>query len=509
MNAKNDRLWDRIESQPIGPQSAALGFARRLARDNGWSEAHANRVLLEYRRFLFLAARAGHPVTPSDAVDQAWHLHLIYSDDYWNTWCSEVLGFPFHHGPTRGGSTEQAKYTDWYGRTLASYEACFGEPPPSDIWPTVEDRFKNASAFRRVNTREVWILPKPSFQSLFRGTAAAIAVLGFTGCGALAVTDWNVFDWTGNPFLALYLILMGAALTVLLTTRWLGGTAATTAGSDATPRLENEDPYVVAGLVDGARGILQAGLAALAARGLIESHPATPAWIGRSKNAQPGNLTGIEAAIWEAIPADREIEFRTLRKELKPLFASIRTRVQERGWEPSTATLATARLWRAGMVLGLVALGATKIVIGYYRDRPVGFLVVLTLATLLFGLILAFRIPRRTRAGQSQINGFREREPQLRQSLRYPNMDPDWSVPMMVAIFGGTALAGTALASWQPVFTRPLPRPASATSDSSGGCSGAWSDTSSSSGSSDGGGDGGGDGGSGCGGCGGCGGGGD
>ncbi len=507
MNAKNDRLWDRIESQPIGPQSAVLGFPRRLARDNGWSEAHASRVLLEYRRFLFLAARAGHPVTPSDAVDQAWHLHLIYSDDYWNTWCREVLGMPFHHGPTRGGTTEQAKYTNWYERTLASYEACFGEPPPRDIWPTVEDRFTNASAFRRVNTREVWILPKPSLRSLFRGSAAATAILGFTGCGALAVTDWNVFDWTGTPFLALYLVLMGAALTVLLTTRWLRGTATGSMGSDATTRLENEDPYVVAGLVDGARGILQAGLAALAARGLIESHPATPAWIGRSKNAQPGNLTGIEAAIWEAIPADREIEFRTLRKELKPHFAKVREKVQARGWEPSTATLNSARLGRALLVLAVVGIGIAKIAIGISRDRPVGFLVVLTLATLLFGLILAFRIPRRTRSGEALVTRSRAEETEIRQSLREPSLSPEWSLPMMVALFGGTALAGTTLASWQRPLERPVPRPGTTSTDSSGGCSGAWSDTSTSSGSSDGGGDGGGDGGSGCGGCGGCGGG--
>lgn len=514
MNAKNDRLWERIESQPIGPESAVLGFPRRLARDNGWSEAYANRVLLEYRRFLFLATRAGHPVTPSDAVDQAWHLHLIYSDDYWNTWCREVLGMPFHHGPTRGGSTEQAKYADWYERTLASYEACFGEPPPQDIWPTVKERFTNASAFRRVNTREVWILPKPSLRSLFRGSAAATAILGFTGCGALAVTDWNVFDWTGTPFLVLYVILMGAALTLLLTTRWLRGTATTSAGSDATTRIENENPYVVAGLVDGARGILQAGLAALAARGLIESHPATPSWIGRSKNAQPGNLTGIEAAIWEAIPTDREIEFRKLRKELKPHFASIRQDVQARGWEPSTATLNTARLWRALLVLALVGFGMAKIAIGFSRDRPVGFLVVLTLATLFFGLILAFRIPRRTRAGQSMVNRFRAEEFQIRQSLRQPSLSPDWSLPMAVALFGGAALAGTALASWQRPLERPVPRPGTTSADSGGGCSGAWSDTTTSTGSGcsgggGGSGDGGGDGGSGCGGCGGCGGGGD
>ncbi len=508
MNTRNDSLWDRIETHPIGPQSSVLGFERRLARDNGWSEAYASRVIHEYRRFLFLAARAGHPVTPSDAVDQAWHLHLIYTEDYWTGWCQEVLGFPFHHGPTRGGRPEQTKYADWYARTLASYQQWFGTPPPSDIWPSAEDRFAGAAAFRRVNTAQVWIVPKPSTRTLVQWSAAAMAAVGLTGCGALAVTDWNIFDWTGTPFLILYLCLMAAALAVLLMTRWQRGNSDTSADT----RLEAEDPYVVAGLVDGARGILQAGLAALAARGLIESHPATPGWIGRRKGAQPGNLSQNEEAIWEAIPSDREIETRKLRKELKPLFASVRRQVQQRGWEPRPAALASARLWRAGMVLSLVALGVVKMAIGHYRDRPIGFLVVLTLATLFFGLILALQLPRRTRAGQAKFKELHAQEAELRHSLRQSNLDPSWSVPMMVAIFGGTALAGTALASWQTVLPRPLPRPASNTADSSGGCSGAWSDTSStssSSGSSDGGGDGGGDGGSGCGGCGGCGGGGD
>ncbi len=97
-------LWHRIAAHSIGPDDAALTFAARLARENRWSLAHAEAVIGEYKRFCYLAMTAGHEVTPSDAVDQAWHLHLTYTRDYWQTFCPEVLGGDLHHGPTKGGA---------------------------------------------------------------------------------------------------------------------------------------------------------------------------------------------------------------------------------------------------------------------------------------------------------------------------------------------------------------------------------------------------------------------
>lgn len=78
-----DELWQRIAAHRIGPADASFTFAARLARENRWSLADAENVIEEYRRFCYLAMTAGHEVTPSDAVDQAWHLHLTYSRDYW------------------------------------------------------------------------------------------------------------------------------------------------------------------------------------------------------------------------------------------------------------------------------------------------------------------------------------------------------------------------------------------------------------------------------------------
>lgn len=161
MNASQKTLYDRLLAFQFDPPGVELTFERRLARENGWSREFARRVVGEYRRFVLLAMEAGHVVTPSEEVDQAWHLHLIYTRSYWEGLCREVLGRPLHHGPTQGGSSEQAKYIDCYEQTLASYKRLFGEQPPADIWPPAAQRFGEDLRHMTVNTARNWIIPKP------------------------------------------------------------------------------------------------------------------------------------------------------------------------------------------------------------------------------------------------------------------------------------------------------------------------------------------------------------
>jgi hypothetical protein len=122
----------------IDPPGATTRFQHRLEQYNKWTDAFADRVTKEYRRFLYLAARAGHPVTPSDTVDQAWHLHLIYTRHYWQELCDKILGFQLHHEPSAGGTVENNKFERQYEQTIASYKATFGQAPPADIWPVRE-----------------------------------------------------------------------------------------------------------------------------------------------------------------------------------------------------------------------------------------------------------------------------------------------------------------------------------------------------------------------------------
>jgi hypothetical protein len=184
VNEHQQSLYERIQAFAIGDPAAALPFAARLARDNGWTVMFAERVVREYRRFVFLAMEAGHPVTPSDEVDQAWHLHLVYTESYWDDFCGGILGRRLHHGPTRGGKREGDKFNDWYARTLESYRAYFGEPP-ADIWPASAIRFGSAPFFRRVNGRANWIISKRRVNRLAAGGATLAGCAILVGCGVL------------------------------------------------------------------------------------------------------------------------------------------------------------------------------------------------------------------------------------------------------------------------------------------------------------------------------------
>ena len=100
---RDDPLWHGIRDFQLDAPDARFPFSKRLARENGWTWAFALKVIEEYKRFSYLAPRAGHPVSPSEEVDQAWHLHLLYTHSYWVDFCGLVLGRPFHHGRGRAG----------------------------------------------------------------------------------------------------------------------------------------------------------------------------------------------------------------------------------------------------------------------------------------------------------------------------------------------------------------------------------------------------------------------
>jgi hypothetical protein len=170
MNFKQQELYERIQNFRFDDGEAAFPFAARLARENGWSHGHAARVIREYRKFAFLAVAAGHPVSPSDQVDQVWHLHLLYTRSYWERFCGHTLGRPLHHEPTKGGKNEKEKFAVWYAATKESYRLYFGEEPPADIWPDAKTRFGNDIHFRRVNTKRHWVILK-----LWAAAGAALA----------------------------------------------------------------------------------------------------------------------------------------------------------------------------------------------------------------------------------------------------------------------------------------------------------------------------------------------
>jgi len=163
MVAGNDELYIHLQDFDIDGGEVALTFSARLARENSWSVPFAERVILEYKRFVYLVMTADHMVTPSVAVDEAWHLHLTYTKSYWERLCGVVLGRPLHHNPTEGGKPEKDMYQDLYTRTLDTYRETFGEEPPADIWPVAEIRFSAQEQPMKVMPGDFWTIPRDGY----------------------------------------------------------------------------------------------------------------------------------------------------------------------------------------------------------------------------------------------------------------------------------------------------------------------------------------------------------
>lgn len=136
---------------------------------------YADRVIVEYKRFLFLAVTCSHVVCPSEQVDQAWHLHLTYTRSYWERIrVFRVLGRSLHHSPTKGGRAELTKFVDLYNQTLDSYVAAFGQAPPEDIWSPTEQRFGDDAKHVTVNIG--------SFPAVLVASASRVFASRSVGC---------------------------------------------------------------------------------------------------------------------------------------------------------------------------------------------------------------------------------------------------------------------------------------------------------------------------------------
>ena len=199
---KNPELWSKLEAFELDDPSSEFNFSQRLARDNNWTIEFSKSVIKEYKRFLYLCCVDYGEVTPSDAVDQAWHLHLTYTKSYWIDLCGDTLKRQVHHNPTQGGKSEDKRYSNDYDIVHESYIKEFGHPPPSDIWPSNKDRFTNIN-FKRINLSNYWLIKKPKMKSV----NAVIFLLPLIAI--LFIRSENPVPW-GSLILALFLLLIVA-----------------------------------------------------------------------------------------------------------------------------------------------------------------------------------------------------------------------------------------------------------------------------------------------------------
>ena len=393
-------------------------------------------------------------MTPSEDVDEVWHQHLTYSRDYWQEWCGKVLCRPLHHQPTKGGANEGTRFAAQYAGTLALYETWFGPPDPA-FWPGTASRFSGRPRFVIVDRKRAFVIRLPGLARLFGGLWLLIATL----TPKPAAAGLGIFDWPGDAFLTLYIVLVVLAVASMLGYQILQRFIAS---RDRFEERTAFSPVELALMVGG-----EARAADVLALDLLRSRQIRVAddkiqVLPRSADTGPSLADELRR---------RGSEF-TRAQLIEILSPSVRPswdRLAREGWALSAEQVASIRRVTLLLIGAVGAIGLAKIGIGFARDKPILFLVLLTFV-LLFLSAIGYR---RSLASMAAIYRLRDYREENARALRAPQPD---EVLKAFAVMGAVALAGTPLAAYAGV----LPK-----SDGGSGCGG------------------GGGGGSGCGGCGG------
>lgn len=415
MNEDIRQLTDRVDAFEIDPGEKALGFAQRLARENRWTVVYAQRVINEYKRFCVLAVASGHHVTPSEAVDQTWHLHLTYTRSYWERFCGETLRRPLHHEPTAGGSSEGIKFHDWYSETLKSYERLFGQTPPQDIWPNPTQRFRHASNWAWVNTGHYWMVPR-LFVWPVVAAAVFLAFMVLPGCvPAIAASErpgWFLpilaggifpFNLDGSEFLILYaaLCIIGLATIIALC---IAAKPNDVHRSSIDAQDLNVDELAV--LSGGGSRLAYVSLTRLYAENRIEATKA--GWFSSAKliakpNAEP-SASSIDRDLYTEIKNGTATN--QLLKAIKPHYERI-------NYKLIVMRLRDDALFHSNMamiIVGAVLLvGILRLIQGFWVGQEIGFLVVMTILFPIVAILINNRRIKVTTAGAAYLKRSKEK----------------------------------------------------------------------------------------------------
>ena len=157
-----------------------------------------------------------------------------------------MLRATLHHGPTLGGPQEALRHAQQYADPLAVYEHWFGAPP-ADLWPGTRERFAAGRRMRRVDLGRPFVLPRPRWPRRIAGSPGLLALAASLVTGDALALGSNPLDWTGGPFLQLYLLLMlVAVIGSIVLRRSLRDTGA---GSGGTPDVfELRDAFDLPGM---------------------------------------------------------------------------------------------------------------------------------------------------------------------------------------------------------------------------------------------------------------------
>ena len=272
------------------------------------------------------------------------------------------------------------------------------------------------------------------------------------------------FDLTGGPFLALYcfVLLLAGALSL-----WL---PAFLRVPGRPGRIDSVDELAM--LSGGPVRLADAAMARLLASGQLVQQDKG----GFLAQNPVAGETAVERTILHAAqPAAWPVIIRAVMPEVK----AVERRLAAKGLMLDSGALLGLRLIAAAPLFLALCFGATKLIIGVERGKPVAFLAILLLVTVFLAIVRFGSVNAATGEGLELLKRERDRSDRLR---RAPMRD---EMGTSVALFGTAVLAGSDISAFHTLRSRGSDGGGDGSSSTSGGDGG---------------------GGGGCGGCGGCGG---
>jgi uncharacterized protein (TIGR04222 family) len=257
---------------------------------------------------------------------------------------------------------------------------------------------------------------------------------------------------TGGPFLALYGILLVVTLiTGALIPRWLRPE-----GRGGVPDTDG-----LAWLAGGRTRFADTVVARLLSARAIEME-------GKDGFRTVRRDAGRNAAEISVLALPQPVRWSQIDRTLKSYAEPVERRLVASGLAIDAGETLQLRLFQTLPYALLFLFGAGKWMVGTARDKPVGILTVLLIATAVLALIRFAMLDRRTNAGKAALQEAATRSARLK---RAPTND---ETDMAVALFGTAVLAGSALAAFHRLRT-PSDSSSdggSSSSDGGGGCGG-------------------------------------
>jgi uncharacterized protein (TIGR04222 family) len=313
----------------------------------------------------------------------------------------------------------------------------------------------------------------------------------------------NPLDMPGPEFLTFYVVLFLAAVAGAACLRWL----LRQPGDAPLPEALALSPYEVAYLSGGEEQVVNAAIARLVHEDALAVDSINRKLTARG-DGPPTDASELERAVYSAVKGDAAETVAAVRAAAASKLAPVRRRVYELGLLVLDDQAEIARFLPLFLVLLVPLFGVVKIFVGISRDRPVLFLVMLCIISVIVAVLGFGRSVHRGRRGDRALAQLRADNSALEYQIarRADELSGD-DLVLAVGLFGIGVLAGAGgpLGRLPSALRAPSPlsTTAASTSNSSSGCGFFPSWTSSCGGASSCGGGGSSCGGGGCGGCGG------